>query len=412
MSTEVDRVLELVDGARFVLLGEGSHGTHDFYELRSEITKRLVEERGFRGVACEADWPSAQRANEYIQGRSDDEDAEEALADFIRWPRWMWRNPVVVDLVESLREHGNGAGFYGLDLYSLRESMHAVVEYLEKVDPEAAKRARIRYACFDGFEDQAYGQALAWGIKESCEDAAVAQLVEMRARTAELASRDGQQSRDAEFYALQNAKVAADAERYYRRMFRGRDGWNLRDEHMADTLDALHEHLGGAGIVVWAHNSHVGDARASEMGTRREELNVGQLTRERHGEDQVRIVGFTTHTGTVTAGHNWDDPPQTFTVRPGIPGSVERRLHESGTDLGVFDLRGGELRDDELLQRFIGVVYRPETERLSHYMATWPARMYDVLVHVDDSTALEPLDREAVAVGAEAEPPETYPYGV
>src|SRR5215216_1752619 len=297
----IDDLIELVGDASFVLLGEASHGTHEFYALRARLTRRLVEERGFRGLALEADWPAAARVNRYVNGVTGDRDAGEALGDFMRFPQWMWRNRTFVLLVEQLRARPGGAGVYGLDLYSLRESMSRVVEYLETVDPPAAERARQRYACFDDLDEQAYGRAAAFGDTESCETQVVAQLEELRDRAAELAARDGRLPPDAHFVAEQNAKLAANAERYYRAMFRGRAStWNLRDTHMADTLDALHAHLDGGKLVVWAHNSHLGDARATSMGRSHGEINLGQLARERHG-DAVCIVGFTTHAGTVTA---------------------------------------------------------------------------------------------------------------
>jgi len=355
----------------------------------------------------EADWPAAARVNRYVQRAGEDRRAEEALDDFQRFPRWMWRNPVIVELVEWLREHGGGAGFYGLDLYSLRESMTAVIEYLDAVDPDAAGRARSRYGCFDHFDEQAYGHAAASGKTDPCEDAVIEQLHELRERAGELAARDGRLPRDAHFVAEQNAKLAADAERYYRAMYRGRvSSWNLRDTHMADTLDALHEHLDGAPIVVWAHNSHLGDARATSMGRHHGELNVGQLVRERHGRE-VCIVGFTTHTGTVTAARDWGAPAQRRSVRASHADSVERRLHDAGVGRAVLDLREG-LLEDELLQRMIGVIYRPETERWSHYVEARAGEQFDALVHVDETTALEPLERWA----AVEEPAETYPSGL
>jgi erythromycin esterase-like protein len=403
----VDDLLDLVGDARLVLLGEASHGTHEFYALRAALTARLVAERGFRGVALEADWPAAARVNRYVQDVGDDPDAERALGDFQRFPRWMWRNEVMVDLIERLRGRDEPVGFYGLDLYSLRESMSAVIEYLDQVDPEAAERARRRYGCFDHLDEQGYGAVTALGGRESCEDAVVEQLRELSERAGELAGRDGRLARDAHFLAEQNAKLAADAERYYRAMFRGRvSSWNLRDTHMADTLDALHEHLDGAPIVVWAHNSHLGDARATSMSWERGELNVGQLARERHG-DAVRIIGFTTHAGTVTAARDWDEPAERRVVRPSLTGSVERLLHDAGIEQGVLDLREGLLRE-ELLQRMIGVVYRPETERRSHYVDARPGEQFDLLVHVDRSRALVPLERWAVS----EEPSDLYPFGL
>ena len=407
VARRVDDLPELVGDARLVLLGEATHGTHEFYALRAELTRRLVAERGFRGIAVEADWPAAARANRYIQHRGDDRSATEALADFVRFPRWMWRNHVTVELVQWLHEHEEEVGFYGLDLYSLRESMSAVVEYLDTIDPEAAARARGRYGCFDHFDEQAYGRATASGRKESCEDDVVAQLRELRQRAGELAARDGRLPRDAQFVAEQNARVAVDAEQYYRAMFRGRaSSWNLRDTHMADTLDALHDHLDGAGIVVWAHNSHVGDARATEMGEVRDEINLGQLARQRHGA-HVCIVGFTTYTGTVTAARDWGAATEQRVLRPSREESLERLLHDAGIDRGVLDLRGGVLAD-ELLQRMVGVIYRPETERFSHYVYARAASQYDLLVHVDQTTALEPLEPWS----AREQPAETYPSGL
>ena len=391
-----DELFEAIDPrARLVLLGEATHGTQEFYEIRSALTRRLISERGFSAVAVEADWPAAARVNAYVRGTSTDEDATAALGDFENFPRWMWRNEVIVDLVEWMRRHGNGAGFFGLDLYSLRKSMSAVVDYLDRVDPEAAQRARSRYACFDHYDEQAYGRATAYGDKEPCEDEAVAQLQELRDRAAEIAGRDGGSAREAQFFAEQNAQLAANAERYYRAMFHGRaNTWNLRDTHMADTLDRLDDHVGGTGIVVWAHNSHLGDARATAMSYQRGELNLGQLARERHGE-AICIVGFTTHAGTVTAARDWDGRPERRIVRPSMPGSVERLLHESGIERGLFDLRSRDVLDKQLWQRMIGVIYRPETERLSHYVAACAVRQFDLLVHLDTTTALRPLERWA-----------------
>jgi erythromycin esterase-like protein len=403
----LDDLTDLVGDARIVLLGEASHGTHEFYAIRSELTRRLIAERGFRAVAVEGDWPAAARVNAYVRHAGEDPDAIAALGDFKRFPRWMWRNHVVVELIEWLREKGGTAGFYGLDLYSLRESMSAVVDYLQRVDPAAAERARARYACFDSFEERTYGRATALDLKEPCEDEVVAQLGELRERAAELAGRDGQPARDAHFGAEQNARLAADAERYYRAMFRGRaNSWNLRDTHMADTVDALHEHVDGAGIVVWAHNSHVGDARATSMSWERDELNLGQLARERHG-DAVRIVGFTTHTGTVTAARDWDAAAERRVIRPSLEGSLERELHDHGIASGVIDLRAGALRDQRL-QRMIGVIYRPQSERVSHYVTARAGEQYDLLVHVDSTRALDPLERWS----AVEEPADTYPFGV
>jgi erythromycin esterase-like protein/predicted phosphoribosyltransferase len=285
---DYDPLMELIGDARFVLLGEASHGTHEFYRERAQITKRLIEEKDFTAVAVEADWPDAYRVNRYVRGAGADVDAEEALTDFRRFPRWMWRNTDVVEFLEWLRAYNDTlspsarkAGFYGLDLYSLHAAMKAVIQYLERVDPDAAKRARARYACFDHFgpEPQVYGFIAATDRSKSCRDEVVSQLVELRRRATEYARRDGRIAEDELFYAEQNARMVKNAEEYYRSMFFEEvSSWNLRDSHMVETLDALVAHLGRqdgrAKIVVWAHNSHLGDAQATEMG-QRGELNVG-----------------------------------------------------------------------------------------------------------------------------------------
>ena len=409
----VETLLARATDARFVLIGEATHGTHEFYALRAELTKRLIDERGFCAVAAEADWPDAYRVNCYVRGAARDASADEALADFRRFPTWMWRNAVVREFVEWL--HGRNArsprpaGFYGIDLYSLGASMEAVVRYLDDTDPEAALRARDRFGCFHRFradlDGQAYGYATALGSAEPCEDDVVAQLVELRRRAGELiASEDGYLAEDRQFAAEQNARVVVSAERYYRAMFRGRaSSWNLRDTHMADTLDALARHLGGGRIVVWAHNSHLGDARATEM-TRWGELNLGQLARERH-PGEAFLVGLSTYEGTVTAASGWDEPGERRRVRPGLAGSWEARLHEVGGDFAVVSDEP-TLREQRL-QRAIGVIYRPETERQSHYLEARPGEQFDLLFHLDRTSALEPLEHES---GWEAgEVPETYP---
>src|SRR5689334_20987441 len=338
---DYDPLIELIGESHFVLLGEASHGTHEFYHERARITQRLIEEKGFAAVAVEADWPDAYRVNRYVRGASDDVDAEEALSEFRRFPRWMWRNTDVVDFVEWLRTHndtvssgGRKAGFYGLDLYSLHASMKAVIQYLERVDPDAAGRARARYACFDHFgpDPQIYGFIAATDRSKSCRDEVVSQLVELRRRVTEYARRGGQVAEDELFYAEQNARLVKNAEEYYRSMFfEDVSSWNLRDSHMVETLDALVVHLnrqgGQAKIVVWAHNSHLGDARATEMG-QRGELNVGQLVRQKYGPEAF-LIGFTTHHGTVTAASDWGGVAERKRVRPALPGSCEALFHSA-----------------------------------------------------------------------------------
>ena len=296
-----------------------------------------------------------------------------------------------------------------------------VVDYLDKVDPEAAERSRRRYGCFDHFGDDAqlYGYATSLGAAEPCEDGVVNQLLELQRRAVELAQRDGRVAEDEFFYAEQNARLAKNAEAYYRSMFRGRvSSWNLRDQHMAETLDALVAHLdrrgGRSKVVVWAHNSHLGDARATEMG-RGGELNLGQLVRERHGAEAV-LVGFSTYAGTVTAASDWGAPAEHKRVRPGLPGSYEALFHDVAQGDGgprfFLPLRGGDASDrlrEPRLQRAIGVIYRPETERVSHYFDARLADQFDALLHFDETRAVEPLERTG---GWEAgEPPETFPFG-
>ncbi|HET7425517.1 MAG TPA: erythromycin esterase family protein [Gemmatimonadales bacterium] len=420
--SDFDPLLERIGNARYVLLGEASHGTHEFYRIRAEITKRLIRERGFHAVAVEADWPDAYRVNRYVRGRPGAGEASEALDGFQRFPQWMWRNADILDFVGWLRSHNDGlpdtdrVGFYGLDLYSLRASMAAVLSYLRLVDPDAAQRAQQRYACFDQFgpDPQVYGYATASGMSATCEAAVLGQLVELLARSAEYAARDGRLPHDAHFFAAQNAKVVASAERYYREMFRGRaSSWNLRDTHMAETLEALQNFIGHprrpAKLVVWAHNSHLGDARATEMG-RRGELNLGHLLRERVRTDAV-LVGFTTYDGTVTAASDWDEPAERKRVRPALRGSWEALFHEAG--LGNFHLTlGGSLApalETGRLERAIGVIYRPDTERQSHYFEADLTRQFDVVLHYDHTRAVEPLERTAAWEQGESEVPETFP---
>ena len=421
---EYDPLLRLIGNARFALLGEASHGTHEFYRDRIAITRHLIAEQGFTAIAVEADWPDAWRVNRYVRGLSEDRDAVAALSGFQRFPAWMWRNTEVRDFVEWLREFNTGrgrqaqVGFYGLDLYSLFGSIQAVLNYLDDTDPEAARRARARYACFDHAREdsQAYGYGASYGITPSCEDEAVQQLRELNKLAASFERTRGLERDDA-FFAQQNARLVRNAEEYYRTMFRGRvSSWNLRDSHMVETLQSLDRHLSESGtpprIAIWAHNSHLGDASATEMGDIGE-WNVGQLVRDRYGAQAV-LVGFSTHRGWVTAATDWDDPPHRKRVRPGLEGSWEALLHQTG--IGRFLL---PLRDDAALhalamprrlQRAIGVIYRPETERQSHYFETHLPEQFDALIHVDETSALEPLDKGRI--WTTEEPPETYPSGV
>ncbi|MFL6693996.1 MAG: erythromycin esterase family protein [Ramlibacter sp.] len=421
---DCDQLLQLIGPARFALLGEASHGTAEFYRERARITQRLITEKGFTAVAVEADWPDAWRVNRYVRGLSDDPDATAALAGFQRFPGWMWRNMEVRDFVEWLREFNTGrerdsqVGFYGIDLYSLFSSIQAVVAYLDRTDPEAARRARALYACFDhAHEDsQAYGYAASYGLAPSCEDEVLEQLLEMNRMAARMTQGSGLE-RDEAFFANQNARLVHNAEEYYRSMFRGRtSSWNLRDRHMVETLQALDRHLASGGtpprIAVWAHNSHLGDASATEFGDRGQ-WNVGQLARERYG-DEALLVGFSTHHGWVTAADDWDEPPQRKRVREGLLDSWEDVFHQAGTERFLLPLRHDTalraLASARKLQRAIGVIYRPETERQSHYFFTNLPDQFDAIIHIDETDALEPLDRGPVWTSGEV--PETYPSGV
>jgi erythromycin esterase-like protein len=401
-----------------VLIGEASHGTHEFYETRAALTRRLITEHGFRAVALEADWPDTFRVHRYVTGRSDDADATEALSDFRRFPAWMWRNEVVRDFIDWLahfnlgQPDGDVAGVFGLDLYSLHASIQSVLAYLDRADAAAAARARARYACFEYFGDsaQGYGLAVTHGA-ESCEEEAVAQLVDLRRQALRLPQQGGQAANEEIFSAEQNARLVMNAERYYRAMYRGREStWNLRDTHMAETLDALRERMPGVseGVVVWAHNSHLGDARATEMSARGE-VNLGQLARERYGRAAFSI-GFTTYHGSVTAASDWDAPMERKHVRPGLAGSYERLFHdgdEADFWIDLADRDAHRTLAGPRLERAIGVIYRPQTERWSHYFQARLPDQFDLLVHIDRTNALKPLDR--TAGWDEGEPPETWP---
>jgi erythromycin esterase-like protein len=423
---ELDALVERASEADIVLIGEATHGTHEFYELRADLTRRLIVDYGFAAVAAEADWPDAYRVKRWVQGESADETAGEALAGFERFPSWMWRNRDVLEFVDWLRRHNDSVapagkvGFYGLDLYSLHASVDAVVAYLDRTDPAAAGRARERYACFDPFgsEPEEYGRQTTFGVSEDCEDEVVAELLELRASRMALLGGDGALAEDDLFQAEQNARVVKNAEEYYRSMFRGRvSSWNLRDTHMVDTLDELIAHLGRRWVtpkvVVWAHNSHVGDARATDM-SRIGELNIGELVRQRHS-GRTFSIGFSTYSGTVTAASSWGGTAERKRVRPGLPHSLEELFHCVSASafllcLGERELEHVPALGEPRLQRAIGVIYKPESERQSHYFHVRLRDQFDAMIHIDRSHALEPLEVGSGWIGGEA--PETYPSGI
>jgi erythromycin esterase-like protein len=419
---DYDPLLRMVGDRAFVLLGEASHGTHEFYAMRAEITRRLIDEMGFDAVAVEADWPDAYRLNRFVRGAGDST-LDEAFDDFQRFPTWMWRNQDVRAFIQWL--HGNNAknpeqsrvGFYGLDLYSLYRSADAVIDYLESVDPDQATIARRLYVGLDHVRDpQDYGYEAAFGLRPSCRDEAAALLTDLVRKKAAYLSNDGWAAQDEQFFAERSAYVVLNAEHYYRAMFGGRiNTWNLRDAHMVNTLFALRRHLRAGGrqgrIVVWAHNSHLGDARATQMGERGE-WNVGQLLREQAGPEQALLVGFTTYTGHVTAARDWDAPAERRWVRPAHKDSYEHLLYTTRLDRFFLPLNAGvaELLAAPLLERAIGVVYRPETEMGSHYFKTSLSRQFDALFHLDETTAVEPFD--ITEHWTRHEPPDTYPFGL
>jgi len=401
--------------ARVVLLGEATHGTSEFYRARSAITRHLIENHGFSIVAVEADWPDAASFDRYVRHKPAPAHAE---PPFRRFPTWMWRNTEVETFIEQLRKWNveqpmeRRAGFYGLDLYNLSGSIRAVLDYLDRVDPEAAGVARQRYGCLMPWakEPQAYGRMALTRGYSTCEQAVVKMLRDILDQQLRYTLRDGESF----FDAVANARLVRSAEAYYRAMYYGEaESWNLRDTHMFDTLAALLNSKGAdAKAVVWAHNSHIGDASKTEMGASRGELNIGQLARETFGHEAV-LIGFGTHTGTVACASGWDEPTEIKRVEPSLPDSYERLAHESGIERFLLDLRKGvhpALRSSltaPRIERFIGVIYRPETERWSHYSACSLAEQFDAYVWFDETTAVAPLPTHQ-----RKGPEETYPFGL
>jgi erythromycin esterase len=416
---DLDPLLEAIGDAHYVLLGEASHGTHEYYTWRARITQRLIREKGFSVIAVEGDWPPCYAVNRYLRGYDGAaRSAAELLQTFDRWPTWMWANWEIVALTEWLREYNQGrahtdqVGFYGLDVYSLWESMESVLHYLEQRVPEAVETARRAYFCFEPYGEDA--QSYAWSTMlapESCADEVVDLLREVR-RRAEAYPGDP----EASFNAEQNALVAVNAERYYRAMVRGdAESWNVRDQHMADTLDRLVTHQaslqGGRPVkaVVWEHNTHIGDARATDM-ARAQMVNVGQLVRERHAADGVVLVGCGSHRGTVIAGRQWGAPLEEMPVPHGQPQSWEAVLHEAGAhnQLLLLDKFGdAPVAHAVRGHRAIGVVYNPAREA-GNYVPTRLPQRYDAFLYFDQSQALHPLHVEP----APNKPPETYPWGL
>jgi erythromycin esterase-like protein len=402
---DYDPLMDLVGDARFVLLGDSTHGTHEFYRERARITERLIREKGFDAVAIEGDWQDAQRVNRYVRGLGEEASAEQALAGFHDFPGWMWANTDVRDLVDRLRQlnasrpEAERAGFYGLDLYGVFDSADAVTAALGRRDPAAARRAEKRYGCFSRYraDIQAYSQDTATHPVRSCERKAIEQLDEVRGWAAAEMPRADAARREELFSAIQNARVVRNGEAYYRLLPHGATAsWNLRDRHMAVTLEDLAAHLGRPGkparIVVWAHNSHLGDASETQRADYGE-LNLGQLMRQRHGAETV-LVGFTTYEGTVTAASVWGERGRLKEVRPALKGSWADLFHQAGIGDSLLLMRGGALAEalpGRRPDRMIGVLYHPQEERRNHYIGTRLPEQFDAVVYFDRTRAVERL---------------------
>jgi erythromycin esterase len=425
------------NNVQYVLLGEASHGTSEFYSWRSEITKRLIKECGFSFIAVEGDWPDCYKVNHYIKGMSgSSKSAYDVLYSFNRWPTWMWANREIVDLVEWLREYNKNlseekrVGFYGLDVYSLWESMEAVIRYLRKIDPEAVKTAIEAYRCFEpyGKSVEDYARATAF-VPESCKDEIIDMLVHLHDKSNQYKS-NGLARREAYFNAEQNAIVAKNAELYYRKMMQGGSAtWNIRDTHMMDTLKRLMEFHGRqTKSIVWAHNTHIGDARYTDMAEAKM-VNIGQLVREYAGDEKAALIGFGTYQGTVIAAKEWGENMERMHVPPAVEGSWDRLIHELSErrnnllifrdypleeyngqrqliveekeDLGTTIKRG---------QRAIGVVYNPNYEKYGNYVPTDLTRRYDAFLYIDSTHALHPLHMPEIKEDVDL--PETFPTGL
>ncbi|MFL6764922.1 MAG: erythromycin esterase family protein [Sphingomicrobium sp.] len=406
--------------ARVVLLGEASHGTSEFYRARAAISRRLIERHGFTIVAAEADWPDAATIDRYVRHRPW---REGELKAFERFPPWMWRNREFDGFVRWMRQHNEQqpydrmCGFYGLDLYNLSASMQAVIDFLQREDPELARLAHRRYGCLDPWAENPalYGRNAMLEGYARCEVGVVQMLKDLLKKQVDCFAEECDEWLDAQA----NARLVKNAEAYYRVMYHGSaESWNLRDTHMFETLNMILNAKGpNSKAIVWAHNSHIGNAAFTDMGQHREELNIGQLTKDKFGS-QARLIGFGTHSGTVAAADDWDEPMQIKRVRPSLSESYERMCHESEVPSFLLDLREGE-RDERLagelmeprLERFIGVIYRPETERWSHYSHAILPRQFDGYVWFDETEAVSPLPAE-LRPGETPSVEETYPFGL
>jgi erythromycin esterase-like protein len=399
-AADYDPLVAAAVASRFVLLGESTHGTHEFYRERARISERLIREAGFGAVALEADWPDTERVNRYVRGLGDDRTAEQALGDYKRFPRWMWRNAEFRDFVERLRAHNatlppeRRVGVYGMDVYNLWEASDAVLAYLRRTDPAAATRVAEQYRCFARHRPdiEAYGRAAAGARSRSCQTQATAVLEQMRA----LPRPSDPTAAEALFSAQRSAASVAGAEEYYRVSFSGGNSWNRRDRRMADTVTAISDHVGAVSgregkVVVWGHNTHAGDARATQM-KERGELNLGELMRTQHPGEAL-LVGFLTHGGIVMAAPEWGRPGRVYTLRPALEESYAGLFHRTRLPAFVLMLRGSALGQalPARLERAVGVIYAPDMEREAHYFEARLAEQFDAVVYVDRTQAVTPL---------------------
>jgi erythromycin esterase-like protein len=409
-SLDLNPLMRRIGNARFVLLGEASHGTAEYYTWRAEISRRLIVEKGFQFIAVEGDWPSCDRMDRFIKGQGD-ADADDALQGFNRWPSWMWANQEIAEFAGWIKSHNRGRkeqiGFHGLDVYSLWDSLYNVIGYLRRVDPTAIDAAISAFRCFEpyGEDAQKYARATTRLVPTSCEDEAVALLASIRRKVPAY----GEDSRWGAFQVEQNSLVVKDAEAYYRAMVQGGpESWNIRDRHMQETLDRLARFYGPTSRgIIWEHNTHIGDARHTDMAGDGM-VNLGQLARERWGEKDAVLVGFSTHRGSVIAGQEWDAPAERMTVPEARVGSWDELLHRAGEEDKLLLLDGNRSLRERRGQRAIGVVYHPENEHLGNYVPSVLSLRYDALLFIDESHALHPLP---VAIDIHEEIPETYPSG-
>lgn len=413
-SKDLDALIEDIGDRKVVMLGEASHGTHEFYTWRTAITKRLIHEKGFRFIAVEGDWPDCYRINRFVKGYKDaGSSSREVLEQFDRWPTWMWANWEIDALAEWLKDLNQGLpadqkiGFYGLDVYSLWDSMREMMSYLEKEDPQAAQAVKNAIQCFEPFEEREHMYARYSLTEHSCREKVIALLKEVRMK-AQFLNGD----REAGFNTEQNAWVVANAEKYYRAMVGfDNESWNVRDRHMMETLDRLMQFHGKkAKAIVWEHNTHIGDARATDM-KRAGMVNIGQLAREEYGINEVYLVGFGSYSGTVIAGNEWGAPMQEMEVPPAREGSIEYNLHrEMGEDLYLL-FNKEEIQkkySDSIKHRAIGVVYNPAYERHGNYVPSVMSKRYDAFIFLDQTKALHPLHMKP----HQEKMPDTYPFGV